>query len=101
PVHGRLRPLPEPRHRLRHLRIHVRRGRRADRHLQLTPNRRTGMKRVILTAVVGAAVAAGCGGPKSADPKVTGGKEDPRIKRAEPGGPATQGVAPLKKPSAN
>jgi hypothetical protein len=58
------------------------------------------MKRVILTALVGAAVAAGCGGPKSADPKVTGGKEDPRIKRAEPGGgPATQGVAPLKKPS--
>jgi hypothetical protein len=60
------------------------------------------MKRVILTALVGAAVAVGCGGPKGADPKTTGGTVDPRIKRAEPGGgPATQGVAPLKKPSGN
>ena len=59
------------------------------------------MKRLILTAVVGAAVAAGCGGPKSADPKATGAKPDPRIQRGEAGGgPATQGPAQFKKPSA-
>jgi hypothetical protein len=42
---------------------------------------------VILTAAVAALLAAGCGGPTNSDPKpAAGAKEDPRLKRASPGG---------------
>jgi hypothetical protein len=56
------------------------------------------MKRVILTAVAAAVLAAGCGGPTTSEPKNAAGKEDPRIKRANTGGAGKGAPAALKAP---
>ena len=44
------------------------------------------MKRILVTALAASLFVVGCGGPKPAEPKAAGGKNDPRIQRAGSGG---------------
>jgi hypothetical protein len=65
--------------------------------------RRTTVKRVILTAAAAALLAAGCGGRSNSDPKPAAGvKEDTRLKRAGPGpagGAAKQSHGQMQRPT--